>query len=263
MATAPFSRPPGSLRRSSTRPLSGPLLVQGFQVLHQVLAGVLLELRDAHPAVARLDQLGLDALHADDVAHQRHLEGLGVAFPHDGEPDGGLGLAAHALDRIVEGHAFHRRVVELDDQVAGLDAGAERRRVLDRRNHLDEAVFHADLDAEAAELALRADLQFLECLLVEIGRVRIEAGQHAVDRLGDELLVLDRLDIVALDRAEHLGKRAQFVHRQREARRSLALRDRREIEAEQDACQHADQHQARLFDLGYHELLRCLEQVTK
>src|SRR5207253_7380953 len=67
---------------------------------------------------------------------------------------------------------------------------------------LDEAVFHADLYAEAAELALRADLQLLERFLIEVGGMRVEARQHAVDRLGDELLVLDRLDVIGLDGAE-------------------------------------------------------------
>ena len=62
---------------------------------------------------------------------------------------------------------------------------------------LDEAVFHADFDAQAAELALGADLQVLEGVGVEIGGVRIEVGEHAGDGIGDELLVVDRLDVVA------------------------------------------------------------------
>ena len=48
--------------------------------------------------------------------------------------------------------------------------------------------------------------------------MRIEAGQHAVDGFGDELLVFDRLDIIALDAAEHFGEGAQFLDRQRHRR---------------------------------------------
>ena len=103
--------------------------------------------------------------------------GAALALAEDRQRDLGVRLAAHALDGLVERHALDRRVVELDDQVAGLDAGAERGRVLDRRDDLDEAVFHADLDAEAAEPALRADLQLLEGFLVEVGRMRVEAGR--------------------------------------------------------------------------------------
>src|SRR6266571_669579 len=178
---------------------------------------------------------------------------LRVAFAHDGEPDARLGLAAHALHRIVEAHALHRGVVQLDDEIAGLQPRPESRCVLDRRDHLDESVLHADLDAQAAELALGADLKLAERFLVQVGRMRIEPGEHAADRFGDELLVLDRLDIVVFDRAEHLGKGAQLVHRQRKARR-LALSHGGEVEAEQDPRQHADQHQAGLFDLRRH---RC------
>src|SRR3990172_12002044 len=120
---------------------------------------MLLELRHADPGVARLDQLRLHALDADNLALEGDLEGLLVAFPDNGEADGGLGLAAHAFYRIIEAHAFHRRVVDLDDEVAGLQAGAERRRILDRGDDLDETVLHADLDAQPAELALCSNLQ--------------------------------------------------------------------------------------------------------
>src|SRR5712692_4296994 len=202
--------------------LQRSVLIETLQVLHQVLAGVLLKLGNAYPPVAGLDQLGFHALHADDVARERHLEGIRLALAQDGEPDGGARLAAHALDRFVQVHALDRGVVDLDDEVPGLQARAERRSVLDRRNHLDETLFHADLDAQAAEFALGADLKLAERVLVQIRRVRIEPGEHAADRFGDELLVLDRLDVARLDRAEHFGKGAQLIDRQREARR-LAL----------------------------------------
>ena len=159
-------------------------------------AGVFLELRDAEIGVAGLEQLGFHALDLDHGARQRHDDGLGFAFAHDGQRDLGIGLAAHALDRIVERHALDRGFVELDDQVARLDAGARGRRIVDRRDDLDEPVFHADFDAQAAEFALRADLQFAERILVEIGRMRVEPGEHAGDGFGDELLVVDRLDVV-------------------------------------------------------------------
>src|SRR5258706_16017312 len=134
-----------------------------------------------------------------------------------------------------------RSVVDLDDEIPGLQAGAKCRRVLDGRHDLDEPFFHSDLDAEAAELALGAHLKLAERVLVEISRVRIEPGQHAADRFRDELFVLYRLDVARLDPAEHFGKGAQLVYRKREARR-FALSHRGEVQAEQDSCQHADQH---------------------
>src|SRR3990172_1906240 len=212
---------------------------------------MLLELRHADPGVARLDQLRLHALDADNLALEGDLEGLLVAFPDNGEADGGLGLAAHAFYRIIEAHAFHRRVVDLDDGGAGLQAGAERRRILDRGDDLDEAVFHADLDPQATKFALGADLKLAERIGVQIGRMRVKVGEHAVDRAADELLVLHRLDVARLDGSEHLGKSAQLVHRERKAR-DLALRDRREIQAQHDPGDHADEYQADLFQFVAH-----------
>src|SRR5690606_1107224 len=211
----------------------------------------LLELRHPDPAVARLDELRLDALHPDYGAGDLDDHRRALALARDGERDARVWLAAHALDRVAEGHALHRRVVELDDQVAGLDAGAERRRVLARRDDLDEAILHADLDAEAADLALRADLQLLDRLRVEVGRVRVEAREHAVDRLGDEALVLDRLDVVALDRPEDVRERTQLLDGQRRVR---AIGDGLEVEADENTGHRAYDDESDVFHLASHVL---------
>ena len=211
---------------------------------------MLLELGDADIAVARFDQLRFDALDLDDGARQGDDQRLGFALADHGERDLGAGLAAHALDRIVQRQALDRGVVQLDDQVAAFNAGLEGRRILDRRDHLDEAVFHADLDAEAAEFALRADLQFLEGIGVEIGGMRIEAGEHAVDGFGDELLVVHRLDIVALDLAEDLGEGAQVIDRQRTG--GFLVGHCGEIEADHHADDGAKKDQACFLHFAAH-----------
>ena len=66
------------------------------------------------------------------------------------------GLPRICLDRLVERHALHRLVVEADDQVAGRTP-ARCAGVSSIGDDLDEPVLHADLDAQAAELAARAD----------------------------------------------------------------------------------------------------------
>ena len=141
------------------------------------------------------------------------------------------GLAAHFLDRLVQRQAAGHGVVDLDDEVARLDARAERRRVLDRGNDLDDAVFDADFDAEAAELALGRDLQFLERIGVEKVGMRVEAVHHAVDGFADQLVVRHRLDVVALDPSEHGGEELQVFVGDRQA--GVTLRQGREIEAQQ------------------------------
>jgi hypothetical protein len=78
-------------------------------------------------------------------------------------------------------------------------------RAFDRRDHLDQAVFHAHLDADADELAADAFAEFLVALLVEVLRMRVQPGDHAGDGVVDELLLVDRLDVFGLDDVEHGG----------------------------------------------------------
>ena len=126
-----------------------------------------------------------------------------------GEHDVGVGRAAHALDGLGQGEAQHRFVVEMGDQVAGLQTRAMRRRVVDRRDHLDEAVLHRDLDAEPADLAAALDLHFPEILGVQIARMRVERGQHAVDRGLDQLFVAHIGDVIRAHPFEHVAEQVE------------------------------------------------------
>ena len=81
--------------------------------------------------------------------------------------------------------------------------------------------------------------------------MRVEAGQHAVDGLGDQLLVLHRLDVVRLDRAEHLGEGAQLLDRQRRA--AGAVGDGLEIQAHQDPGDGAQEDQSDVPKLALHK----------
>ena len=89
-----------------------------------------------------------------------------------------------------------------------------------------DAVFDADLDAQAAELALRRDLQVLEGVGVEEIGMRVEPVHHPVDRLLDELVVRDRLDVVALDPAENGGQQLQILVRDRHLRSRCAIAEK-------------------------------------
>src|SRR3546814_5443991 len=100
--------------------------------------------------------------------------------------------SAHLLHRLVERQAEDRLALDVRDVVAGFHAGAVGRRVVDRRDHLHEAVLHGDFDAEAAELALGLDAHVPEGVGVEIAGVRVERRQHALDGELDQLLITDR-----------------------------------------------------------------------
>ena len=118
---------------------------------------------------------------------------------------------AHALDRLGQAEALDRLAVEVGDQIARLESGAIGRRVVDRRDHFHEAAFHGDLDAEPAELAAGLHLHVAEALGIEIARMRIERGQHAVDRGFDQLLVADFLDVVGSHALEDVAEQVQLA----------------------------------------------------
>ncbi len=156
-----------------------------------------LKVRDADIA----DVVAFDArahrADADVVAGQRDLDRLVQALAHDLQLDLGVDRAAHLLDGLVQGQALHLAsssslVMMSLARMPALDGG----RVVDRRDDLDQAVFHGDFDAEAAELAARLHLHVAEALGIHVARMRIEAGQHAVDGGLDQLAVVRLLDIV-------------------------------------------------------------------
>ena len=227
------------------------LLGQLFEVIDQVVDGVFLELRDADVAHARFQQLAAYRLHLDDVTHDGEHDGLGHALALQRQGDGALGLAAHHLDGFFQPHVLGGGVADLDDQVTGLDAGLGRRGALDGRDHLDEAVLGADLDAQAAELALGVDLQLLEGVLVQIGRVRIQPGEHAADGVGDQLVVLDGLDVVGLDGAEDFAELAKLVQRKDVAAGVAAFGQCGKAQAERNAGDGTDADEAGRSEIGH------------
>ena len=171
------------------------------------VVGLLAERGDADVADV-VEGLRAHRLNLDGGALQAHLERLLLAAPYR-ELDGRIHRPAHLLDRLLERHALDGFVVELDDEIARLEARFRRRRVVDRRDDLDQAVIHGDLDAESAELAAGLNLHVAEAFGVHVARVRVERGQHAVDRGLDQLVILDRLDVVLLDLREHVAEEAE------------------------------------------------------
>ena len=226
------------------------MLVQTLDRLGEILAGALLELANADVAVAGLEHLGLHALDDDFLARQGEGQ-CGIEFlAGNGEHYLRSGLAAHFLHGIGERHAAGRDVVDLDDQVARLDPGAERRRVFDRRNHFDDAIFDADFDAEPAESALSRNLELAKGFGIEKVRVRVEPVDHAVDGFADQLVVGDRLDVITLDPAENGREELQIVIRDRQP--GFLFRHRREIEAQQQAEHCPQTNQSRLLPAVTH-----------
>ena len=62
--------------------------------------------------------------HADRVADQGQVKGLAFAGPPDRDNDFAALGAAHEIDGLVQAHALDGHIVEFEDHIAGLHAGA-------------------------------------------------------------------------------------------------------------------------------------------
>ena len=153
----------------------------------------------------------LDGVDADHVAHDFDVERLILALAHDRQRDRRIDRTAHLLDRLLERQADDLLAVEMGDQIVGLQASLGGRRVVDGRNDLDDAVLHGDFDAEAAELAARLHLHVAEILRTEVGGVRIERRQHAVDRRFDQHGVVGLFDVVGANALEHVAEQIELL----------------------------------------------------
>jgi hypothetical protein len=84
------------------------------------------------------------------------------------------------------------------DIVARLDPCAPGRRVLGRGDDLHGAVLDRDAEPETAVIAVGRSLELVEVGCFDIGAMRVERGEHAVDRALDERLVVDLVHIIGL-----------------------------------------------------------------
>ena len=166
----------------------------------------------ADPDIADVAAIGVEAdrLDLDDFALDRDVDRLVGALALDLQLGGGVDRPLHLVDGLLQGQALNRVAVDVGDQIARHDAGLRGRRAIHRRDHLDEAIFHRDLDAEAAELAVRGLLHVVPGLLVHVARMRIERGDHAVDGALDQLGVVGLLDIVGPDPLEHVAEQIEL-----------------------------------------------------
>ena len=146
----------------------------------EAVSGLLGELGDADVTDVVALVVAANRAHPDGLAGDRDVQRFVDAFAQDFQLDFGVDRAAHLLDGLVERQALKCLIVEVGDDVAGAEAGLGGRRVVDRRYHLEDAIFHGDLDAEPAELAVRLDLHVAEALGVHVARMWIEPIEHAV-----------------------------------------------------------------------------------
>ena len=184
-----------------------------LQILHRVVEadiGLLVERGDTDIGDVVAFEMRADRLDLDDRAGQLDVERLLPLTTHR-QRDLAVDRTAHLLDRLRQGQALDRGAVEMGDQIVGLQAGARRRGVVDRRDHFYQPALHRHFDAQPAELAAGLDLHIGEVLGVQIVGMRVERGQHAVDRAFDQRVVLDFVDIAVAHQLEHIAEQVELL----------------------------------------------------
>jgi hypothetical protein len=122
------------------------------------------------------------------------------------EADLGARVAGEDFDGLVEAEVLGGFALDLEDEVAGHDAGAIGGGAFEGRDDGEDALAHADLDADAAEATADVALEVGEFVFGDVVGERIEAGEHAVDGILEELLGVDVADVLFLDEAEDLDE---------------------------------------------------------
>ena len=121
-----------------------------------------------------------------------------------------FGDSAHLFYRLVQGHALHPLIVDSDDKVVGQNTSLRSGRFVDRRHHLDHAVFLGDFDAKTAELAAVLHLRVPEALRIHVARVRIKSGQHSIDRGFDQLAIVRLFDVIGAYALEDIAEQFEL-----------------------------------------------------
>ena len=152
-----------------------------------------------------------DGADLDDGAGDLDLDRLDGTLAQDGQSDRLTDGAAHHVHGLGERKAADRFTIDLRDQVARKHARVLGRCAGDRRDHLHEFVFHGHFDAEAAELAARLLAHILAVFGVEVGRMGIERGQHAVDRGLDQFGFIRRGHISRANALEDVAEDSELT----------------------------------------------------
>ena len=183
-----------------------------FHRAFEVVGGVFTKLREAHVAdfifVQRKFAAAvevLDRVHLDHGAGEFVILGGGGGRADDADVHVGAGFAAEFFHGIADGHFFGGLAVDFHNAITGANAGFETGAVVHRRNDGDVRVLRGNHDAEAAKLAAGVFAEVVEFARLHVLGVRVEGGDHALERAVDEGFVggLVAIDIVLVDHLQH------------------------------------------------------------
>src|SRR5262249_45676702 len=154
-------------------------------------------------AVTRLETLLGNAVDFHLRAPQRELQQTFGAGPADSQIYSASGSPSHVRDGPGE---IRANIVSIyaHDLIARQEAGLLGWRAVHRPQDLDRRILRHDLDAHTGVGAHGAQADLFEFLAVEVGGMRIERGHHATNGFFHERVVIDLVDVFALDALVHL-----------------------------------------------------------
>ncbi len=174
-----------------------------------------------HPAVEQ--QRVLHRMNENVPTRERVFDRCRDAGTLNGEPDDGPRCAAKKIPRVLDREPAHSLAIDLDDSIAGLNAGGQRRSTGQRRDDRDPAVAHVDLRADARVFAGRPLVQRRQHFGRQISAVRIvEIAHHAVDRVEVQRRIAERVHVLVRHALEHLVEQMRAVHRRVRGARETA-----------------------------------------
>ena len=206
-----FQQAAGIVAQVEHQPLHVGIL--GHQVGQRrfgVVGGGLREGGNAQVSVIAL-HARFDRFHYNDFTRQGHIERRILAGADNSDGQLGIGLALHLGNGVIERQAEDRGAVDGGDIVAGFDACLLGGGVVHGGDDLDRAVLAGHFQADAAIRAARLFLQVGIVVVRQVVGMRVERGEHPFQGGIDQLLGIDRHDIVLLDDGQHIAEQLQLL----------------------------------------------------
>src|SRR5436190_1868803 len=187
--------------------LAHALLLQVSNIVAQFIVGGMLETADESD-VTRTDR------DHERVANRR--EGDCVATDLDSEQDLFAGafnfqfdlfptIAAHVFGNFITVPIKRVLPIDFENAISVTQASAICGRAVDDRLNVDAVIVPQNLYADAVEARRLVLLQFLEFGYGKINRVRVERGEHPLNRSLRSLFVIDLADIPFFNRRNGLA----------------------------------------------------------
>ena len=213
-----------------------------MQRVLDVAVGVLTEV--LHPNVAGRvvdHEIRGDGRNVDLVAHQFELDHLGVAAASHTDADGGPLRAAQLAHRLIDGPPFGVLPLDVGHHVAPPDAFLVGGGLFEHLHRGDVAVDRLNRHADSVVTAFLPLAHLRVFFRAEEARMRIERAEHAAHRAVHQIVGVDLVDVIGLDRIQRRGERAVVFGNLIVGRKRAASEQPADQGGDQDREEHGGQ----------------------